>query len=100
MFGLGVYDDFKPIAPPTKFIIQLIAAGIVIYFGDFIHFFPWPIANIVLTFFWLVGITNAINLLDNMDGLAAGCRIDCRGYLILFLLARGKPSHCLYFPYP
>ena len=52
MFGLGVIDDFKPINPPTKFITQIIASGIVIYFGDFIHFFPWPIANIVLTFFY------------------------------------------------
>ena len=72
MFGMGVVDDFKPIAPPPKFVIQLVAAGIAIYFGNVIHFFPWPIANIVLTFVWLVGITNAINLLDNMDGLASG----------------------------
>jgi UDP-GlcNAc:undecaprenyl-phosphate GlcNAc-1-phosphate transferase len=56
MFVLGIVDDFKPINPPTKFITQLIASGIVIYFGDFIHFFPWPIANIVLTLLWLVGI--------------------------------------------
>lgn len=72
MFAMGVVDDFKPISPPPKFVVQLVAAGIAIYFGNEINFFPWPIANIVLTFVWLTGITNAINLLDNMDGLASG----------------------------
>lgn len=90
MFSLGVYDDIKPITPPTKFITQLIAAGIVIYFGDFIHFFPWPIANIVLTFLWLVGISNAINLLDNMDGLAGGVSFITAGILSYFFWRDGN----------
>jgi UDP-GlcNAc:undecaprenyl-phosphate GlcNAc-1-phosphate transferase len=73
MFVLGLYDDFKRITPPVKLAGQLLAAIIVIFFGDnTIDFFPWPIANIILTFFWLIGITNAVNLLDNMDGLAGG----------------------------
>lgn len=92
MFGLGIFDDIKPIAPPPKFIIQLIAAGIVIYFSDFIHFFPWPIANIVLTFLWLVGITNAINLLDNMDGLAGGVSMIAAGILSYYFWQEGSHS--------
>lgn len=90
MFGLGVYDDFKHIAPPPKFITQLVAAGIAIYFGDVIRFFPWPIANIVLTFVWLVGITNAINLLDNMDGLAGGVSMIAAGILSYFFWQQGN----------
>ncbi len=73
MFGLGLVDDFKRISPPKKLAGQIIAAVIVVFFGRYIiDFFPWPVANIILTIFWLVGITNAINLLDNMDGLAGG----------------------------
>src|SRR5512145_219563 len=63
MFFLGVYDDFKRISPPAKLIGQLLAATIFIAAGDTIQFFTWPIANILLTYFWLVGISNAINLL-------------------------------------
>jgi UDP-GlcNAc:undecaprenyl-phosphate GlcNAc-1-phosphate transferase len=72
MFVLGVYDDFKRISPPIKLGGQLLAATLFIAAGDTIDFFPWPIANILLTYFWLVGISNAINLLDNMDGLSGG----------------------------
>jgi UDP-GlcNAc:undecaprenyl-phosphate GlcNAc-1-phosphate transferase len=72
MFLLGVVDDFKRLSPPIKMVWQLAAATLFIAAGDVIDFFPWPIANILLTYFWLVGISNAINLLDNMDGLAGG----------------------------
>ena len=92
MFSLGVYDDFKRIPPPQKFIIQLIAAGIVIYFGEIIRFFPWPIVNIVLTFVWLIGITNAINLLDNMDGLAGGVSMIAAGVLSYFFWREGNQA--------
>jgi len=84
MFLLGVYDDFKRINPPAKLIIQLAAATIFIFYGDLIRFFPWPIANIALTFFWLVGISNAINLLDNMDGLSAGVALIAALFLSYF----------------
>lgn len=73
MFLLGLYDDIKKIKPPTKLIWQMLAATILIFLGEMrIDFFPWPVANILLTYVWLVGITNAVNLLDNMDGLAGG----------------------------
>jgi UDP-GlcNAc:undecaprenyl-phosphate GlcNAc-1-phosphate transferase len=90
MFCMGLYDDFKRITPPQKFIVQLLSAGIVIYFGEVIRFFPWPIANIVLTFIWLVGITNAINLLDNMDGLAGGVSMIAAGVLSYFFWREGS----------
>jgi len=92
MFFMGVFDDIKPFAPPQKFMIQLIAAGIAVYFGNLIRFFPWPIANIVLTFVWLVGITNAINLLDNMDGLAGGVSMIAAGILSYFFWREGNQA--------
>lgn len=84
IFILGVVDDLKPLTPPAKFVVQIVAAAIVIFFGRVIHFFPWDFANIILTFFWLVGITNAINLLDNMDGLAGGIALIAAGFLSYF----------------
>jgi len=80
IFFLGFYDDLKSITPPAKFVGQIIAATIVVLFGYSTRFFTPRIANtfvaqvpnIMLTIFWLIGITNAINLLDNMDGLAGG----------------------------
>jgi UDP-GlcNAc:undecaprenyl-phosphate GlcNAc-1-phosphate transferase len=93
MFSIGLYDDFKHISPPTKLIFQLLAATIVIFYGhNTINFFRWPIANILLTFFWLVGITNAINLLDNMDGLAAGVALITSGFLSFFFWKSGHPE--------
>ncbi|HKV41666.1 MAG TPA: MraY family glycosyltransferase, partial [Blastocatellia bacterium] len=72
LFATGLIDDVVQIKPYTKLIVQLIAAAIVVYSGARL---PWThneAVNDFLTIFWLVGITNALNLLDNMDGLAAG----------------------------
>jgi UDP-GlcNAc:undecaprenyl-phosphate GlcNAc-1-phosphate transferase len=93
MFGVGLYDDFKRINPPLKLAFQIVAATIVIFFGAItINFFRWPIINIFLTFFWLVGITNAINLLDNMDGLAGGVALITSLFLAFFFWKTGYPS--------
>lgn len=73
MFGLGLYDDYKPLNPVRKLLGQIISAIIVVFWGGLvIRFFPWPIVNILLTLAWIIGITNGINLLDNMDGIAGG----------------------------
>jgi UDP-GlcNAc:undecaprenyl-phosphate GlcNAc-1-phosphate transferase len=93
MFCVGIYDDYKPISPPVKLAFQLAAATLVIFFGgNTINFFRWPIANILLTFLWLVGITNAINLLDNMDGLAGGVALIASGFLAVFFWRTGNPD--------
>lgn len=91
MFAIGLYDDVKPINPPVKLFFQILAATVVIFFGNnTINFFPWPVANIMLTFFWLVGITNAINLLDNMDGLAGGVALITASFLSFFFWRAGN----------
>jgi UDP-GlcNAc:undecaprenyl-phosphate GlcNAc-1-phosphate transferase len=84
MFLLGLVDDLRRITPPTKLILQIMAASVLIYFGYRIDFFPWTVPNILLTFVWLVGLTNAFNLLDNMDGLAAGVGLIAGGFLSYF----------------
>ncbi len=88
-FLLGVVDDVKPISPATKLIGQILAASLVIAQGYTTLFFTprlgnsviAQLPNILLTFIWLVGITNAINLLDNMDGLAGGISLIASGFL-------------------
>src|SRR6201990_2615326 len=72
LFFVGLVDDFLHIKPYQKLIGQVLGATAVVYFGLLL---PWGWAasvGMALTIFWLIGITNAINLLDNMDGLAAG----------------------------
>ena len=72
LFVVGLIDDVLNIRPYQKLIGQLVGAAIPIFFGLKIPITGYDIVDIWITVFWIVGITNAINLLDNMDGLAAG----------------------------
>jgi UDP-GlcNAc:undecaprenyl-phosphate/decaprenyl-phosphate GlcNAc-1-phosphate transferase len=73
IFALGLIDDIKRLSPVQKLVGQFIAGFIVILFGVRIELFiPNVYLSGALTLLWLVGITNAFNLLDNMDGLSAG----------------------------
>lgn len=72
LFVLGIVDDLIKLKPYHKIIGQLIGSSIVLFFGFNLPWTPSAVLNIGITFLWLVGVTNAINLLDNMDGLAAG----------------------------
>ncbi len=89
IFGLGLVDDFRSLTPPTKLIGQILASTIVVFLGYTTNFFTPRISNdliaqipnILLTFLWLIGITNAVNLLDNMDGLAGGIAIITSAFL-------------------
>ncbi|MBU1662334.1 MAG: hypothetical protein KKD28_12780 [Chloroflexi bacterium] len=92
IFIIGVFDDFKRISPPAKLVGEIIAAAIVVFFGRNIDFFSLDILNIIFTFGWLVGITNAINLLDNMDGLAGGIAFIAAGLLSFLFWQSGTQS--------
>lgn len=72
LFLLGLIDDLFTIRPYQKLIGQLIGAGILVLSGLKLPLTGFDVVDIWLTVFWVIGITNAINLLDNMDGLAAG----------------------------
>lgn len=100
--GLGVLgitcfiDDIKTIKPLTKLTGQLLAAVIVTVFGlrlgdislPFIDSFQMSeTVSIILTIGWIVGITNAINLMDGLDGLSSGITlISCLSLLMIFAL--------------
>lgn len=72
LFIVGLVDDILHIKPYQKLIGQFIGVAIVVGYGLVLPWTNSEILNIGITAFWLIGITNAINLLDNMDGLAAG----------------------------
>lgn len=100
MFILGLVDDFRHISPAAKLVGQILAAVVVIALGYTTRFFSprmsneilAQLPNVLLTFFWLVGITNAINLLDNMDGLAGGISLITAGILSYFFWQAGDFS--------
>jgi len=72
LFIVGLVDDLVTVRPYQKLIGQLIGTGILVGAGLTMPITGNEIVDIAITVFWLVGITNAINLLDNMDGLAVG----------------------------
>ncbi len=72
LFIVGLVDDILYIKPYQKLIGQFVGVAIVVGYGLVLPWTNSEILNIGITAFWLIGITNAINLLDNMDGLAAG----------------------------
>jgi len=69
-FIMGLADDAYNTKPILKCMAQLICGVILIFTGTYIQLFPSQIANYALTIFWVVGIMNSINMLDNMDGIA------------------------------
>ena len=71
---VGFFDDVTGISPVFKIIGQFVAAAVVISSGIRIDFFP-EIVSIPLTYLWMIGIMNAMNLLDGMDGMAAGITV-------------------------
>lgn len=89
VFFIGLFDDVHDLSPKTKLIVELIAALIVILYGDIylkgFDFLPanWPpILPGAITVLWIVGITNAINLIDGLDGLSSGISI-----IVLFTIS-------------
>ena len=92
LFITGIVDDLRQLKPYIKLVMQMVAASITVFGG--LHL-PWtgvaPV-NDFITIFWLVGITNAINLLDNMDGLAGGISLIACAFLAVSFLLNGQTS--------
>jgi UDP-GlcNAc:undecaprenyl-phosphate GlcNAc-1-phosphate transferase len=93
VFILGIYDDIRSVGPYFKFAVQAIAATMLfagglrildlpVLFGH--HHFSW-FAGLPLTILWVLAITNAFNLIDGLDGLAAGSAFFST--LVVFVVA-------------
>ncbi|MDQ2921413.1 MAG: hypothetical protein M3R52_07370, partial [Acidobacteriota bacterium] len=95
LFLVGLADDLLNTKPYQKLIGQVMGSAFVIYYGLSL---PWTRSsslNVALTIFWLIGITNAINLLDNMDGLAPGIAAIASAFLAISFISTGHTTEAL-----
>ncbi|MDQ1589944.1 MAG: UDP-GlcNAc:undecaprenyl-phosphate/decaprenyl-phosphate GlcNAc-phosphate transferase [Pyrinomonadaceae bacterium] len=95
LFVVGLIDDIVHVKPYQKLIGQVMGASLVVYYGLSLPWSASPSLNMAITIFWLVGITNALNLLDNMDGLAAGIAAIAAAFLAASFVVNGRPAEAL-----
>lgn len=98
VFLFGLWDDYRVLSPPLKLLGQVIAAVVLIFGGVYIRIFESPeffffgtgplylCLDWLLTILWVVGITNAYNFVDSMDGLAVGLGGMAAAFFILLTL--------------
>ncbi|HWQ35559.1 MAG TPA: MraY family glycosyltransferase [Blastocatellia bacterium] len=102
VFLLGVYDDLRGISATAKMAGQALAAAMVYFLGFRIDLLSIPLVGgiwdlpvgfeFALTVLWIVGITNAFNLIDGIDGLAAGASVFALLSILIFSIAQGNPE--------
>lgn len=88
-FLMGLADDAYNTRPWLKFFIQFSCGVILIFGNNYIQILPWDWANYLLTVFWVVGIMNSINMLDNMDGITASVSSLILLIMMLYLYMHG-----------
>ncbi|MFC1791767.1 MraY family glycosyltransferase, partial [Gemmatimonadota bacterium] len=89
-FLVGLADDFLQLGPMTKLVGQLLAASLLLMSGIGLWLTGIYVLDAFLSLLWFVGITNALNLLDNMDGLAGGIALIAAGFLAVIFLLEGR----------
>ncbi len=94
---VGLWDDIRPIPALLKFLIQVLITLVIILFGNiqltFFYNSPFaPFINIPLTILWIVGITNAMNFFDGVDGLAAAISIIIAAFLGVMAFKTDQPA--------
>jgi len=89
LYLLGLWDDIRPLPATVRLWAQILFAGIAIFFGIRVTFIPpMPgefVIECIITVIWFIGISNAFNFLDGIDGLAAGLGMTCA--LLFFIIA-------------
>lgn len=103
---VGIWDDVMGMRPRNKFVAQIVVAGISLLYGfvvkdvenpfhrgDYIHFaVPW---NYALSLLWYVGMMNAINFIDGLDGLLSGLTAISGTSLAIIAIGHGHPELAL-----
>ncbi len=94
---LGLIDDFGVLSPVVKLCGQSIAVLVLMRSGIIIQLdiIPWYI-SLPLSYVWLIGIINAFNIIDVMDGLSSGVALMCSIIFILVGVINHKHDHCYY----
>lgn len=90
MFVVGLIDDLLTLKPYAKLVGQIVLSTVLTMSGTRLHWLTSPVLDQALTIFWLVGITNSMNLLDNLDGLAGGVAVIASAYLVYFCHVSGQ----------
>lgn len=80
---VGFYDDRWGLRPILKLISQIAAAAILIVSDVKVTALPAEWMNVAITLIWVVGLTNSLNLLDNMDGLSSGVAAVCAAFFVV-----------------
>ena len=100
VFLLGLYDDLRPVSPYWKIAVQSLAAGVLYAAGfqvkatDLLssgHALSWAL-RLLLTILWVLLITNAFNLIDGLDGLAAGSALFSMAVIFVAALLHGDAA--------
>ena len=95
IFVVGVTDDMFNLKPSTKLIAEIAVASILVFFGFRLEWSSSLTIDLLLTVVWIVGVTNAFNLLDNMDGLCAGIALIA-GMTLIAGLAESSPETVMF----
>jgi UDP-GlcNAc:undecaprenyl-phosphate/decaprenyl-phosphate GlcNAc-1-phosphate transferase len=86
---VGLIDDVQRLSPQAKVLAQTLLGAVLLHFGFVLHLTGFRLVDMLVTLFWIIGITNAFNLLDNMDGLSATIAIVAAGFRLLFFVWEG-----------
>jgi UDP-GlcNAc:undecaprenyl-phosphate GlcNAc-1-phosphate transferase len=102
VFAVGLWDDVRGAAPGVKILVQAVAAALVIGSGATIDRVTLAGTTYVLgvfaapvTLLWILAITNAFNLLDGLDGLAAGLAVIAAATCVTILIVRGHTAEAV-----
>lgn len=98
IFVLGIFDDIYTLRAKLKLAVQIVAALVVIFSGIKINITLFPpitqyleTLSVPITLFWIIGVTNAVNLIDGLDGLAAGVSSIAAISLMILCMMTGSP---------
>ena len=92
MFLVGLWDDLRPLAPQRKLLLQIFVSTGGVALGLQFKMPGLEVLGVPLSILWLVGMANAFNLIDNMDGLAAGMATLSGIFVSVHALAQGSPG--------
>ena len=96
IFLTGLADDFVSLKPSTKLVVEIAIGSIFLFFRYRLNWTSSLTLDMMLTLVWVVGMTNAFNLLDNMDGLCAGIALIIGGALLVDLMPAVPGSEAFY----
>lgn len=93
MFVFGLIDDWRELSVVAKIFVQIIAASLLVIFGIKTEIvYIGNVLNIIITFIWVLGVTNAFNHLDVMDGVAGGNAVIVSLAFFIVSFLNGSPG--------